>query len=108
MVGSHNDINVLHRSLVFVEGHVLEVNYDINRHAYTKGYYLADGIYLKWLTFVKTIHDPFTKKKSWFAKRHESCKKDIERAFGVLQSCFAIIRYLAFQWSTNQMWEINE
>jgi hypothetical protein len=108
MVGSHNDINVLHHSLVFVEGHVLEVNYDINGHAYTKGYYLANGIYLKWLTFVKTIRDPFTKKKSWFAKRHESCKKDIEQAFGVLQSRFAIVRYLAFQWSTNQMWEINE
>src|SRR5438128_1151707 len=43
--GSLNDINVLHHSPLFtkiVEGEGPEVNYSINDHNYTMGYYLAD------------------------------------------------------------------
>jgi hypothetical protein len=70
MAGSHSDINVLQRSLVFVklvEGHSPPCNYEINGHAYANEYYLANSIYLRWLTFVKKIHEPLDQMKSHFA-----------------------------------------
>ncbi|KAI3459960.1 hypothetical protein Pfo_016623 [Paulownia fortunei] len=55
-------------------------HYVIQEKEYDMGYYLADSIYPKWSTIIQTIHDP-----------REGYKKDVERAFGVLQSQFAIV-----------------
>ncbi|XP_042966654.1 uncharacterized protein LOC122300214 [Carya illinoinensis] len=91
---SHNDINVLDRSSIFAtlaEGRAPTCNYTINGHEYTMGYYLADGIYPSWVTFVKTIPCPQGNKKKHFAACQESTRKDVERAFRVLQGRFAIV-----------------
>ena len=93
--GSLNYINVIDRSHVFTllaNGHAHPVNYIINGHEYRMGYYIADGIYPNWSTFVKTILCPQGLKKKHFAKAQESVRKDVERAFGVLQARFAIVR----------------
>ncbi|KAK1685859.1 hypothetical protein QYE76_046707 [Lolium multiflorum] len=104
MPGSNNDINVLQCSPIFsklVEGHAPPVDFVINGRHYNKGYYLADGIYPKWATFVKTISSPVLPKEVEFVKEQEGCRKDVERAFGVL-------RFPALTWFKDQMWELDK
>jgi hypothetical protein len=47
-------------------------------HTYTKGYYLADGIYPEWPIFVKTHRNLTEEKYDQFAKEQEACRKDVE------------------------------
>jgi hypothetical protein len=91
---SHNDINVLERLFIFSEltqRHALKVNYSINGHDYTMGYYFADDIYPKWSTFVKTISTSQGAKNKHFVAVQELIRKDVERAFRVLQARFAMM-----------------
>ncbi|QHO02203.1 Putative nuclease [Arachis hypogaea] len=104
--GSNNNINVLDRSPVFddiLNDRAPEVNYTINGNNYTMGYYLADGIYPEWATFVKSISKPQGKKRKLFAQYQEGQRKDVERAFGVLQARFAIIRGPARFWEKKKL-----
>ncbi|KAH9724893.1 nuclease [Citrus sinensis] len=91
---SNNDINVLEASHLFANlasGIAPPAHYVIKGNEYNMSYYLADGIYLKWSTLVQTIHDPRGPKKKLFAMKQEACRKDVARAFEVLQSRFAIV-----------------
>ncbi|XP_017233595.1 uncharacterized protein LOC108207672 [Daucus carota subsp. sativus] len=106
VAGSNNDINVLDRSPVFddvLQGRAPEINYTINGNNYNMGYYLTDGIYPEWATFVKTIPRPQGEKRKLFSKYQESQRKDVERAFGVLQSRFAIVRGPARFWDKEDL-----
>ncbi|KAF8393073.1 hypothetical protein HHK36_021314 [Tetracentron sinense] len=81
--GSHNDINVLERSSVFTDladERAVAIDYSINGNDYDMGYYLADA--------------------------QESARKDVERAFGVLQARFAIVRGPARFWKCETLKDI--
>ncbi|XP_073019425.1 uncharacterized protein [Primulina eburnea] len=74
---------------------------------YNTGYYLAVGIYSKWSTIVQTISNPLGPKKRYFAMKQELCRrKEVERAFGVLQSRFAIVANPARSWRKNNLHDI--
>nr|GEW56518.1 nucleotide-binding, alpha-beta plait [Tanacetum cinerariifolium] len=59
--------------------------YVVNGVEYRNGYYLADGIYPEWASFVKSFMVATDLKHTYFKQRQESAQKDVERAFGVLQ-----------------------
>jgi hypothetical protein len=106
MPGSLNDINVLDRSPLFdnlAEGRAPEVNFSVNGHDYKMGYYLADGIYPTWATLIQSIRNPMGNKNQYFAKAQEAARKMVERAFGVLQARFAIVRGPARFWDTETL-----
>ena len=61
-------------------------------------YYLTDDIYPKWTTFIQSIQLPQGPKAVLFAQHQEAIRKDVERAFEVLQARFAIVKYPALFW----------
>uniref|UniRef100_A0A0D3CWD1 DDE Tnp4 domain-containing protein n=1 Tax=Brassica oleracea var. oleracea TaxID=109376 RepID=A0A0D3CWD1_BRAOL len=82
--GTLNDINVLDRSPVFddiINGQVLNVTFFVNGREYHMAYYLTDE-----------------SEAVLFAKKQEAARKDVERAFGVLQARFAIVKNPALFW----------
>uniref|UniRef100_A0A0D3DMR6 DDE Tnp4 domain-containing protein n=1 Tax=Brassica oleracea var. oleracea TaxID=109376 RepID=A0A0D3DMR6_BRAOL len=90
-----NDINVLDRSHVFddiIKGHALQVTFSVNGREYHLAYYLTDGIYPKWATFIQSITVPQGPKAVLFAQHQEAVRKYVERAFGILQARFAIVK----------------
>ncbi|XP_047942806.1 uncharacterized protein LOC125189586 [Salvia hispanica] len=99
--GSNNDINVLQSSPLFNDecrGEGPEISFVANDTQYRWGYYLADGIYPRWPVFVKTLRQPAGARRQYFARKLEAARKDVERAFGVLQARWAIIRCPARVW----------
>ncbi|KAK1626954.1 hypothetical protein QYE76_001269 [Lolium multiflorum] len=55
---------------------------------------------------MESIHNPNSEKTRRFAKMQESCRKDVERGFGVLQARWAIVRHPARTWSLKTMHEV--
>jgi hypothetical protein len=84
----------------------LAMQYMVNRNQYNICYYLADGTYLEWSIFVKSISLPISDKDRRFTKEQEGVKKDIERAFGVLQCQFCILKWPARLYDRRQLEQI--
>ena len=102
MPGACNDINVLDASPLmseYLDDDAPRFKYSVNGFEYTFPYWLTDGIYPDWRCFVKTISAPIGPKQEYFASSQEAARKDVERAFGVLQARFAIVARPARFWS---------
>ncbi|KAJ9542382.1 hypothetical protein OSB04_028888 [Centaurea solstitialis] len=96
--GATNDIVVVNQSPIFndlIEGKAPDSSFSVNGRQYKHGYYLADGIYPKWATFVKAYRYPTEPERITFTERQESARKDIERAFAILKSKWHIVKYPA-------------
>ncbi|GKC15166.1 ALP1-like protein isoform X1 [Tanacetum coccineum] len=87
MTGANNDLWIRHPSLFgdLLDDKAPVAPFVVNGVGFEKGYYLADVIYPQWATFVKSSTVANDAKHSYFKKSKESARKDVERAFGVLQ-----------------------
>ena len=104
--GANNDLVVLDRSPLMQaveQGRVPRMQYTINGCVRDLPYFLADGIYPAWSIFVNTIPDPTTEKDKHFAVMQEGARKDVERAFGVLQARFQYIKRHSRLWDLDRM-----
>lgn len=103
--GANNDINVLDSShvmdqfLTYGESH----RYVLHGTERSLLYLLADGIYPDWPTFVKSYKAPTTQEEKFFTQEQEACRKDVERAFGVLQAKWRILSYPSLFWYKHTM-----
>ncbi|GKD39721.1 putative nuclease HARBI1 [Tanacetum coccineum] len=99
--GSCNDINVLHRSPVFsdvLEGRAPKVSYVMNGHQRNMTSIFLMGLNPLWPAFFKSITSPQIRKHKLFAQHQEAVRKDVERAFGVLQARVAFLRRPCLIW----------
>ncbi|XP_057545937.1 uncharacterized protein LOC130824930 [Amaranthus tricolor] len=89
MPSSYNDLNVLYQSPLLIdlfEGRAPPVNFKA--------------------TFIQSITKPQTPKARLFAQHQDAKRKDVERAFGVLQARFEIIRKLSLAWDEERLSDI--
>ncbi|GJS47556.1 ALP1-like protein [Tanacetum coccineum] len=103
---ANNDINVLDNSLLFddlLDDKAPVTPIVVNGVWYENGYYLDDIIYPQWATFVKSFTVANDAKHSYFIKRQESARNDVERVFGVLQGRWGIIQQLTCQYHVNSI-----
>ena len=99
--GSLNDINILQRSPLLRDvynGSMPTVEFAVNGNVYNQGYWLADGIYPELSIFVTGFRVPNNLLDQNFTGWQESCRKDIERVFRVLQARWLILQTPRCQW----------
>ncbi|XP_035845752.1 uncharacterized protein LOC118492082 [Helianthus annuus] len=75
-------------------GIALKCPFQVNGHTYKRGYYLTDGIYPTWSTFMKTYPYPVDPNEKKFKRLQEWARKDVERAFSVLKGKWDILKRL--------------
>nr|GEV73461.1 protein CNGC15b-like [Tanacetum cinerariifolium] len=95
---ANNDLTVLNHAPLFddlLDDIAPVVSFTVNGVTFQKGYYLADGIYPQLAAFVKSFTVARDEQNAVFKRSQESARKDVERAFCVLQEqtkdCFTML-----------------
>ncbi|XP_026410651.1 uncharacterized protein LOC113305874 [Papaver somniferum] len=104
--GSNNDLNVLNTSPLFdgiFDENAPKVDFQVGGGRFDMGYYLADGIYPKLSTIVQAYKKPTNPRQRCFTKMQEEDQKDVERAFGVLQAKWHIVRGPVEYWDEEDL-----
>jgi Plant transposon protein len=99
--GAMNDLNIFNQSplptrltdgtFTSLEKEAGVVPYPIGDKTHDKLFILVDGIYPKYSRFVRGITEPIGETESRFTAWQEGARKDIERAFGVLQGMWKAV-----------------
>ncbi len=95
--GTLNDINIFDQSPLlkaFLDStftNEVDFSYELGGNVFAELFVLVDGIYPEIARFVKTFEEPIGERNKTFAIWQESSRKDIERAFGVLQRKFHVL-----------------
>nr|GEU95559.1 ribonuclease H-like domain, reverse transcriptase, RNA-dependent DNA polymerase [Tanacetum cinerariifolium] len=106
VTGAKNDLTVLNNSLYFddlLDDIAPVAPFECNEVTFEKGYYLADGIYPQWSSFVKSFMVANSEKNALFKHKQKTARKDVERAFGVLKGRWHIICQPARAWTVNKL-----
>jgi Plant transposon protein len=107
--GTLNDINIWDRSSLlkaFLDGtwsNQVDFGFEIGGQHFDKLWIMVDGIYPELARFVKTIQEPTTKRSTYYSKWQEGARKDVERAFGVIQRKFQILVHRSEQWYVEEI-----
>jgi Plant transposon protein len=108
--GTNNDVNILKASDFYtslIDGRFDELERDvvpfvIANQPFNKMFILVDGAYPKFDRLVKPMKFPILPEQKKFKEWQSAARKDIERAFGMLQGRFqAVVRPI-------QLWDIKE
>jgi Plant transposon protein len=101
--GAMNDLNILNLSPLLesitngtfakLEGEAGMVPFLIDGQQFTRMYFLVDGIYPKYSRFVRGFKEAITEEETRYTGWQEGARKDIERAFGVLQCKWKAIAF---------------
>ena len=112
--GSMNDINIWDRSPLlkrFLDGSWstdIDFVFSVDGTEFTSLWFLVDGIYPELARFVKTLEQPMTATDKIYSVWQESSRKDIERAFGVLQRKFHYICRPVEGWYVDEIQKVVE
>ncbi|XP_076882158.1 uncharacterized protein LOC143530528 [Bidens hawaiensis] len=92
----NNDISVIIASPIndcLINGVGPDTSFSTNDVNYEYEYYLVDDIYPDWVTLVHSFTCPTNDKRKYYKKKHESARKDFERAFRKLKKRWSIVRH---------------
>ncbi|GJW38908.1 ALP1-like protein [Tanacetum coccineum] len=79
VAGANNDISVLDNSSLFddlLDDITRIAPFEVNGVGFENGYYLAEGIYPQWATFVKSFEVKNDEKHGYFKRQQESARKN--------------------------------